>query len=367
MDELENARSELQAHREALRATEVELAEKLDQLASVAPRGWLGRLVKRSDPGLAAEIRNEIVEIKSKLRQSRERVQAALAEVERIEREAERDAMVPARAVDPASAALVLRVLERLGPLLVRLLSLSGAAKRDRAAQRGPKKGRRRFTDSRSKQGSAPDWDRGVAEAEILADAAGLPLTLPRYRASAPRPAGYPQPSPAIAMARQAALAGPQGDFALVMEMAESQLRQVEAQRVLMVAAIERRYPEARDLAAQIECDAEFRWLGTSSEEQRGVVGEQQLIEAWEALTRTYEALRRGVERGDRVVELLGPVGQWQRQVRVIRDLPLAQEHDLLPPTNEGTEMTIFVERLQEIWPSLNARFLAWRQARERG
>lgn len=366
MQELDRAIAALEQHRKTLREVEIAYAERLDELERLRPRGLLGRLLRRGDPSQIASSESALVSLGAELSRHRAEVQRALEAVERLEIEQRRAAMIPSGAQDPSSAAVALRTLERLGFLIAQLQVIAGTMRLSGPAKRGTKRQQQSVSrDLGMREGKVSalnKWEQLLDEAELLADALGFMLVLPRLGIPRPRPDDGPFPPIDVLVGRESARVGSEAEFVRVADSTADRLRQLEANVSFAMAAIEERFPDATILRDQLPADVPpTGLLGFRALHQGKGDGGERLIQAWEALSKTVALILRGADSGGRTADQLGPLLLYKTQAKLVRSYPLARAQGLLPPVSQGEDLAVFVQRLQQQWPALHATYQAWR------
>jgi len=368
MDELEQAKAEVTSHREGLRTTEAELKEaRLERESLTSSGGLFGLFASAPDPAKLEEIDTVIAVLQEEVRLRRQTLHEALQKMERMEADAARGAILPPGIDSLDRAVLCVQALRRLDPLLRDLERIASKADQARDAvpltRRAGRSGRAADPHAAAKRGSAvykytEGWEQLVDEAELLADVAGIPLVLPRRWDAEARPDHGPQPAPDVALARQQALAGGNQDFGLAIAFVRTDLEALQRKGWNIVEAVIETFPEASALAAERPFEPMKAGRGGQGAQQAGPA---MLEEHWRGLRDAHTALAALVARGARTVDYLDTLGLWQRHAQQVHKQPIAQDHGLLPPLNDGGDLQRFLATLLKEWPELDARYEAQR------
>lgn len=364
VDDVEQKRTELEKHRTAIRSIETEVRKVLAERKKLQSGGLFG-LFGGKDPQRLEEVEMTLSILQIELADRRKQLKAALDAVEQAERRTERVAILPVAENEEHAARMVAatRFLERR---LQTLGTMAATAVMGRESQRRPTMGRHRNSyNARAWQRGnmmsivreqTERWEPLLDEAEWLADMVGIPLVLPRRFSSSPRPDAGPHPAKDVDLARRAQTLSGAEEFGLALDVARPVLQSLEMQCVDVREGLLEQFPKAGAVA--ISEDALFE--GSSAGQSTGPAGSTDgLLDQWEKLRSCFDAIATVRRKGGSTMDYLDPMGAWQRHANTVRSHPMAIEHDLLPPTNDGSPVDDFVSRLLTEWPPLDARFAA--------
>lgn len=366
MDELEDARAAVEAHRDGLRRVEDELRTALEEEERLQPRGLLALFRPPPDPARMEELGAVIEVLKEELKIRRQTFNEALKAAEEQESNIARGAQLPAMVVDLETAVIAVQSLKSLERLFPKLQNIAARAESARDAvpltrSGGRHGGRRPDPHAAAKKMTAvvqhtDGWEDGVDQAELLADIVGIPLMLPRRWEAGPRPDHSPQPAADVALARGAAVARTLEEFGLAMSFVRVELDGLQRRIWAILETVMERHPDAQGTAASQPFDPMQVVARTPPPTAPGADSWAELDTAWQALRSTQVSLAALAARGARTVDYLDVMARWQRLAQEAGRLPLVREHQLVPPVNEG-DLQGFVARLLAEWPALDARF----------
>jgi hypothetical protein len=360
-DDVEQKRTELEQHRTAIRSIEAEVRKALAERKKLQSGGLFGLFGGR-DPQRLEEVEMTLSVLQVELADRRKQLKEALDAVEQAERRTERVAILPVAENEEQAARMVAatRFLERK---LQTLGTMAATAVMGRESHRRPSFGRHNngYYARNLQRGNMMSvvreqterWEPILDEAEWLADIVGIPLVLPRRFSSSPRPDAGPRPTTDVDFARRAQTLSGAEEFGLALDVARPAIQSFEMQCVEVREGLLEQFPNAGALA--ISEDALL--VGSSAGESGAAGASDDLSAQWEKLRTCFESIAAVRRKGGSTMDYLDPMGAWQRHANAVRRHPVAIEHDLLPPTNDGSPVDAFVSRLQAEWPPLDARF----------
>jgi len=366
VDQLADARAEVETHRVGLRKVEDELRAALEARDELQPSGLLGMFRASPDPARMEELDAVIEVLKEELKIRRQTVHQARQAVEEQESNIARGAAMPTQVVDLASAVVTVQGLKRLDRLLTELRTIAARAEQARDAvpmTRSGGRGQRRADPAApAKRASAvaehtDNWEPLVDRAELVADLVAFPLVLPRRWDADARPDHAPQPTAEMALARQAATTQSREDFGVAIAFTRTDIDQQRRRIWTMLEVVKENYPRAEEGGATQPFDPLQAIVHETAAKAPSADPGPELRKQWEALRSTHDALAALSARGARTIDYLDTMAHWQRQAMAVGQLPIARAHQLLPPVNEGGNLSAFVARLLAEWPALDERY----------
>jgi hypothetical protein len=368
-DELKQAEAEVEAHRASIREAEQALASAREELERLTPSGMLGWFRGSPDPDRVDQLEAVIPVLKADLRSRRELYNMAREVLEQLQIHGS-SAPVGTDVADAEAAARSLAAVTRLDHRLTKLLGMAVAADTAREAVPLTRRGHRgsRTADPLAPQKRATavakhteQWETVLDEAELLADIVGLPVVLPRRHRPVKRPPGAPVPDADVALARAESRFQRSEDFSAAISLVRSQIEGYQRRAWNTRTALVERFPEAEALAGELPFDlSEFLQATAPGEADGDAAGWAELTVQWKGLRAAYQVIDRlASDPRARTVDLLDPVGRWQRHATEVHEQPYAKQQGLLPPLNDGADLQAFVQRLRSEWPELDARYEA--------